>query len=200
MARWWGAAPLGKSWDQTAPVTPCSPLPALSALAQGISLLLYFIPGGVKPLSSCSGVFSRKEQCHFCGWGLYTVCPYDFCKAAVCNFFSKTPSWFSACENNPCRERLAKIWYFDRFDWYIYTFNPLWMSYLKSLQAITVCLSANAHWDLKPPFQLLSFLRATLDDSFYCTTESCREFSFSFSLISLPSFYMDLCAAALPLW
>lgn len=48
------------------------------------------------------------------------------------------------------------------------------MSYLKPLQNIAVCLSANAHWDFKPPFWLLSFWALTLADSSHCTPESCR--------------------------
>lgn len=44
------------------------------------------------------------------------------------------------------------------------------MSYLKALQNITVCLSANAHWDLKPPFWLLPFSGVTLAASSHCTT------------------------------
>lgn len=136
--------------------------------------------------------FSRKEQCRFGGW--YAVHIYDFCKTVVCDFVSETSSWFSLYEDNLCREHLAKILCVDRVDWYAYTFNPLWMSYLKSLQNITVCLSANAHWDLKPPFWLLSFLRVTLADSFHCTTESCGAFFFP-----LLSFHMDLRGADLSL-
>lgn len=141
----------------------------------GFSSRLYFSSSGVKRFWFFN---LRKEQCHVCGWDIYTVHSGDFCKTVVFNFFSKTSSWFFEYENNLCREHLAKSVCFDRVDWYTYTFNPLWMSYLKSLQNITVCLSANAHWDLKPPFWLLSFLRVTLADSSYCTTESCGDFFF----------------------
>lgn len=104
--------------------------------------------------------------------------------------------------NKLCREHWAKIRCFDRVDWYTYTFNSLWLSYLKSLQHITVCLSANAHWDLKPPFWLLSFLRVTLADSFYCTTESCGDFFFSlssFTWIYVVLTYLSGSSAAIPL-
>lgn len=143
--------------------------------------------------------FSGTEQCHFCGW--YAVCIYDFCKTVVCNFISETSSWFSVYEVNLCREHLAKILYVDRVDWY--TFNPLWMSYLKSLQNITVCLSANAHWDLKPPFWLLSFLRVTLADSFHCTAESCGVvfffLSYPFTWIYVVLIYLSSSSASISL-
>lgn len=68
------------------------------------------------------------------------------------------------------------------------------MSYLKPLQNITVCLSANAHWDLKPPFWLLSFSGVTLADSSYCTPESCRDGFFPL----LPSHGFSWCRLTSP--
>lgn len=67
------------------------------------------------------------------------------------------------------------------------------MSYLKAVQNIAVCLSANAHWDLKPPFWLLSFSGVTLAASSHCPPESCRDRFFPLS-----SFHTDFHGADSP--
>lgn len=65
-------------------------------------------------------------------------------------FVTSFPKRLFDSPNRMCGEHLAKTLYYDRVDGC--TFIPRWMSYLKSLQSIAVHVSANAHWDLKPPF------------------------------------------------
>lgn len=192
----WVAA-IHRSWLPSATISSVCQLQC-----SGFSSLLYFSSSGVKRFWSILDVFSRLEQCHFWGWDIYVCVSMIAVKLWFVISFPKQLQESLYVRNKLCREHWAKIRCFDRVDWYTYTFNSLWLSYLKSLQHITVCLSANAHWDLKPPFWLLSFLRVTLADSFYCTTESCGDFFFSlssFTWIYVVLTYLSGSSAAIPL-